>query len=341
MGLHPAQAAHALRALLRRRGVGAALLRQRAGWKSGERRGPPAGRQHRQRHGVGDLPRVPRLLPPHRRPGPGQAWRRDLPRQDPGVRGPALQDVQHPHSPARRKEKRKIKGVPKAVTTGILSIGRCWRKAASAGRPSRCAAARARLPWRPSRRSRSRPSTTRSTASTLTTCGRWNTGATWSSADAGRLRSARLRALQPCDGVSRGAPASGARSDTAAAAEPLLGVDCRNRKKKIPSSCFLAFSIMLIFDPPQLLKEITFSAAFRCVQVGGQERPLKKVYRVVSAKRGGGWPERWCTGISEKSPKLSFQTEGVGGAVPPEEGFHLPFNALRASTSLQRALRLL
>ena len=28
-------------------------------------------RQHRQRHGVGDLPRVPQLLPPHRRPGPG------------------------------------------------------------------------------------------------------------------------------------------------------------------------------------------------------------------------------------------------------------------------------
>ena len=30
-----------------------------------------AGRQHRQSHGVGDLPQVPRLLPPHRRPGPG------------------------------------------------------------------------------------------------------------------------------------------------------------------------------------------------------------------------------------------------------------------------------
>ena len=38
--------------------------------EGGERRGP-AGRQHRQRHGAGDLPRVPRLLPPHRRPGPG------------------------------------------------------------------------------------------------------------------------------------------------------------------------------------------------------------------------------------------------------------------------------
>ena len=27
----------------------------------------------------------------------------DLPSQDPGVRGPALQDVQHPHGPARRR----------------------------------------------------------------------------------------------------------------------------------------------------------------------------------------------------------------------------------------------
>ena len=31
------------------RGVGAALLRQRAGGEGGERRGPPAGRQHSQR----------------------------------------------------------------------------------------------------------------------------------------------------------------------------------------------------------------------------------------------------------------------------------------------------
>ena len=50
---------------------GSSTATKRAGWKSGERRGPPAGRQHRQRHGVGDLPQVPRLLPPHRRPGPG------------------------------------------------------------------------------------------------------------------------------------------------------------------------------------------------------------------------------------------------------------------------------
>ena len=74
VGLHPAQAAHALRALLRRRGVGdvrgvgAALLQQRAGGEGGEQRTtgwpstPPTS---------WDLPRVPRLLPPHRRPGPG------------------------------------------------------------------------------------------------------------------------------------------------------------------------------------------------------------------------------------------------------------------------------
>ena len=49
VGLHPAQAAHALRALLRRRGVGdargvgAALLRQRAGGEGGERGGLPTG----------------------------------------------------------------------------------------------------------------------------------------------------------------------------------------------------------------------------------------------------------------------------------------------------------
>ena len=43
-----------------------------------------------------------------------------------------------------------------------------------------------------------------------------------------------------CYGVPCGAPASGARSDTAAAAEPMLGVDS---EKKIPSSRFLAFSL--------------------------------------------------------------------------------------------------
>ena len=67
-----------------------------------------------------------------------------------------------------RKEKRKIKGVPKKAVTNVRHL-------------DSCAAARTRSPRRPSRRSRSRPSTTRSTASTLTTRGRWGTGATWSS----------------------------------------------------------------------------------------------------------------------------------------------------------------
>ena len=53
------------------------------------------------------------------------------------------------------------------------------------------------------------------------------------------------RALRPRDGVPRGAPASGARSDTAAAAEPMLGVDCRNRKKR---SRALAFSPSRFLD---------------------------------------------------------------------------------------------
>ena len=39
----------------------------------------------------------------HRGGAAGQARRRDLPRQDPRVRRPALQDVQHPHGPARRR----------------------------------------------------------------------------------------------------------------------------------------------------------------------------------------------------------------------------------------------
>ena len=61
----------------------------------------------------------------HRGDGPaGQARRRDLPRQDPGVRGPALQDVQHPHvqPDGARKEKRKIKGVPKKAVTNVRHL---------------------------------------------------------------------------------------------------------------------------------------------------------------------------------------------------------------------------
>ena len=87
-----------------------------------------------------------------------------------------------PTARARRRARSRACRRRRRPTSGISSTGRRWRKAASAGRPSRsCAAARVRSPWRPSRRSRSRPSTTRSTASTLTTRGCWDTGATWSS----------------------------------------------------------------------------------------------------------------------------------------------------------------
>ena len=87
-------------------------------------------------------------------------------------------------------------------------------------------------------------------------------------ADAGRLRSARLRAL---DLVMEFLV--GPRSD-AAAAEPLLGVDCRNRKKQ---SQALVFSPSRFLDDAysirRRLKEMTFSAAFRCVQAWLLEKP--------------------------------------------------------------------
>ena len=67
-----------------------------------------------------------------------------------------------------RKEKRKIKGVPKKAVTNVRHL---------------------------ESERRSPPLTTRSTASTLTTRGRWGTGATGAAADAGRLRSARLSTL--------------------------------------------------------------------------------------------------------------------------------------------------
>ena len=128
-----------------------------------------------------------------------------------------------------RKEKRKIKGVPKKAVTNVRHL----EYAGALAQPG-------------------------------------------AAADAGRLRSARLCALRPRDGVPRGAPASGARSDTAAAAEPLLGVDCRNlKKRKIPSSRFLVFSLSRFlndFEPPQLLN-MTSSAAFRCVQAWLLEKP--------------------------------------------------------------------
>ena len=66
--------------------------------------------------------------------------------------------------------------------------------------------------------------------------------------------------------------ALGARSDTAAAAEPLLGVDYRSlQKKKDPELSFSRF--LNDFEPPQLLKEMTSSAAFRCVQAWLLEKP--------------------------------------------------------------------
>ena len=74
-----------------------------------------------------------------------------------------------------RKEKRKIKGVPKKAVTNVRHLE--YREVLEEGSERR----RGLRAWRPSRRSPSRPSTTRSTASTLTTRARWDTGATWSS----------------------------------------------------------------------------------------------------------------------------------------------------------------
>ena len=61
-----------------------------------------------------------------------------------------LQDVQHPHGPARRRAQGEAQDQGRAEEGGDQRPasrvpGRCWRKAASAGRPSRsCAAARTR-----------------------------------------------------------------------------------------------------------------------------------------------------------------------------------------------------
>ena len=202
----------------------------------------------------------------HRGDGPaGQARRRDLPRQDPGVRGPALQDVYSISRSSPTAHARRSASVPKKAVTNVRHLE--YREALEEGSERRAAFAQLRSRARDRRGDRReevalalqrqglRPRRSQlAAAGTLAQPG--------GGADAGRLRSARLRALRPRDGVPRGAPASGARSDTAAAAEPLLGVDCRN----LPSSRFLAFSIMLMFDPPQLLKEMTSSAAFRRVQ---------------------------------------------------------------------------
>ena len=180
-------------------------------------------------------------------------------------------DVQHPHGPARRCAQGEAQNQKKAVTSvrhleyrEVLEEG-SERRAAFAQLRSRAheiaALALQRQGLRP-RRSQLAP------AGTLAQPGA-----------AGRLRSARLRALRPRDGVPRGAPASGARSDTAAAAEPLLGVDCRNRKKKIPSSRFLAFSIMRSAAAAQddFLSGLPMRAGMasgEARRVGGQGRSL-------------------------------------------------------------------
>ena len=137
-----------------------------------------------------------------------------------------------------RKEKRKIKGVPKKAATNVRHQGGLRAAAQPRARDRR--GDRREEVALPLQRQGLRPRRSQlAAAGALAQPG--------AAADAGRLRSARLCALRPRDGVLREAPASGARSGTAAAAEPLLGVDCRNlKKRKIPSSRFLAFSIMLI-----------------------------------------------------------------------------------------------
>ena len=155
-----------------------------------------------------------------------------------------------------RKEKRKIKGVPKKAVTNVRHLEYWEEEGSGAGRPSRsCAAARTRSPWRPSRRSRS----------------------PFNDKVYGLDAHKQLRMLRayappgsaPFDLVMEllvGPPPLGP-----APALPLRLSRCWARlsepkKKKIPSSCFLAY-----FDP--MLKEMTSSAAFRCVQAWLVEKP--------------------------------------------------------------------
>ena len=176
------------------------------------------------------------------------ARRRDLPRQDPGVRGPALQDVQHPHGPARRRAQGEAQDQGRAEEGGDQRPAS--RVPGGAGGRQR-AQGGLRAAAQPRARDR-RGDRREEVALALQRQGLWPrrsqlaaAGALaqrGAAADAGRLRSTRLCALRP---VPRGAPASGARSGTAAAAEPLLGVDSRSlKKRKIPSSRFLAFSLL-------------------------------------------------------------------------------------------------
>ena len=159
----------------------------------------------------------------------------------------ALQDVQHPHGPARRRAQGEAQDQGRAEEGGDQRPAS--RVPGGAGGRQR---AQGGLRAAAQLRARDRLETVEKKSLSpfndkVYGLDAHNSGA---AADAGRLRSARLCALRPRDGVPRGAPASGARSGTAAAAEPLLGVDCRNlKKRKIPSSRFLAFSIMLILIP--------------------------------------------------------------------------------------------
>ena len=190
------------------------------------------------------------LLPPHEEA---------LPEDEAALHGHRLRDgadVQHPHGPARRRAQGEAQDQGRAEEGGDqrpasrVSGGAGGRQRAQGG---------LRAAAQPRTRDR-RGDRREEVALPLQRQGL-------------RPCSARLRTLRPRDGVPRGAPASGARSDTAAAAEPLLGVDCRNRKKdpELSFSRLLTFSIMLIFDP--MLKEMTSSAAFRCVQAWLLEKP--------------------------------------------------------------------
>ena len=108
-------------------------------------------------------------------------------RQDPGVRRPAPQASSLPSPDGARKEKCKIKGVPKKAVTNVRHLE--YREVLEEGSERRAtfaqlrSRARARSPWRRPRRSQLAP------ARTLAQPG--------AAADAGRLRSARLRALRP------------------------------------------------------------------------------------------------------------------------------------------------
>ena len=87
------------------------------------------------------------------------------------------------------------------------------------------------------------------------------------------------------------------------------------------------------------VKPIESRGSYRVNEIAWSE----KVYRVVSAESGEmgarfgleGGRKRWCTGISEKSPK----TQLPNGAIPPAEATERPLLFDCASTSLHRLLQ--